>query len=114
MVRVFLILGMKLPTLLSPLNDFGRKNLYSPQAQTILSDIFKIPSDVIKIPWEEKEILWDGIFKNSHKIARTSRRFFASKHKRPQNEQISYDFIEKLRFSKARRIAYFHPSFLSL
>lgn len=107
MVRVFLILGMKLPTLFSPINDFGRKNLHSPQAQTILSDIFKIPSD-------EKEILWDGIFKNSHKIARMSRRFFASKHKHPKNELISCDFIKKLRFSKARRIVYFRPVFLSL
>ncbi len=114
MVRVFLILGMKPSTFFSPINDFGRKNLHSPQAQTILSDIFKIPSDVFKIPWEEKEILWDGIFKNSHKIARMSRRFFASKHKQPQNEPFSCDFIKKLRFSKARRIVYFHPSFLSL
>lgn len=114
MVRVFLILGMKLPTLFSPINDFGRKNLHSPQAQTILSDIFKIPSDVFKIPSDEKEILWDGIFKNSHKIARMSRRFFASKHKHPKNELISCDFIKKLRFSKARRIVYFRPVFLSL
>ena len=94
MVRVFLILGMKQPTLFSPINDFGRKNLHSPQAQTILSDVFKIP-------WEEKEILWDGIFKNSHKIARTSRRFFASKHKHPPNEPISHEFIEKTAIFKA-------------
>ena len=114
MVRVFLILGMKLPTLLSPLNDFWKKNLHSPQAQTILSDIFKIPSDEKEISWEEKEILWDGIFKNSHDIARTSHHFFASKHKHPKNELISCDFIKKLRFSKARRIVYFRPVFLSL
>ena len=88
MVRVFLILGMKQPTLLSPINDFGRKNLQSLQVQAILSDILKIPSD-------EKEILWDGIFKNSHKIARTNRHFFASKYKHPQNELISCDFIKK-------------------
>ncbi len=114
MVRVFLILGMKQPTLFSTINDFGRKNLQSLQVLAILSNIFKIPSDVFKILWEEKEILWDGIFKISHKIAQTSRRFFASKHKQPQNEPISHDFIKKLRFSKARRIAYFRPSFLSL
>ena len=60
---------------------FLEKNLHSPQAQTILSDIFKIPSDEKEISWEEKEILWDGIFKNSHNIARTSRRFFPFKQK---------------------------------
>lgn len=114
MVRVFLILGMKPPTLFSPINDFGRKNLHSPQAQTILSDIFKIPSDVFKIPSDEKEILWDGIFKISHKIARMSRRFFPFKQKQAPKELISCDFIKKLRFSKARRIVYFRSVFLSL
>lgn len=107
MVRVFLILGMKLPTLFSPINDFGRKNQHSPQAQTILSDIFKIPSD-------EKEISWEDFLEMSHKITRIIRHFFASKHSQPQNELISYDFIEKLRFSKARRIVYFRLVFLSL
>ncbi len=114
MVRVFLILGKQQSTLLSPINDFGRKNLHSSQAQTILSDIFKIPSDVFKIPSDEKEISWEDFFEMSHKIARMSRRFFASKHKQPQNEPFSCDFIEKLRFSKARRIVYFRPSYLSL
>ncbi len=97
---------------------FGKK-LHSPQAQTILSDIFKIPSDIFKIPsdekeilWEEKEILWDGIFKNSHKIARMSRRFFASKHKQPQNELISYEFIEKTAIFKGAENRVFPPSLL--
>ena len=100
--------------MLSPRNDFGRKNLQSSQVLAILSDIFKIPSDVFKIPWEEKEISWEVFFEKSHKIVRMSRRFFASKHKHPQNELISCDFIKKLRFSKARRIVYFRPVFLSL
>ncbi len=107
MVRVFLILGKQQSTFLSPINDFGRKNLHSTQAQAILSDVFKIPSD-------EKEISWEVFFEMSHKIVRMSRRFFASKHKQPQNELISCDFINKLRFSKARRIVYFRPGFLSL
>ena len=121
MVRVFLILGMKPPTLFSPINNFGRKNLHSPQAQTILSDIFKIssdvfkiPSDVFKIPSDEKEISWEVFVEMSHKIVRMSRHFIASKHKQPQNEPFSCDFIKKLRFSKARRIVYFRPVFLSL
>ena len=100
--------------MLSPINDFGRKHLQSTQVLAILSDIFKIPSDVFKIPWEEKEISWEVFFEMSHKIARTSRRFFASKHKHPHNELISCYFIKKLRFSKARRIVYFRPVFLSL
>ena len=66
----------------------GEKNLHSPQAQTILSDIFKIPSD-------EKEISWEDFLEMSHKITRIIRHFFASKHSQPQNELISYDFIEK-------------------
>ena len=107
MVRVFLILGKQQSTFLSPINDFGRKNLQSSQVLEILSDIFKIPSD-------EKEISWEDFFEMSHKIARMSRRFFASKHKHPQNELISCDFIKKLRFSKARRIVYFRPLFLLL
>ncbi len=111
MVRVFLILGMKQPTLFSPINDFGRKNLHSPQAQTILSDIFKIPSDVFKIPSDKKEISWDRIFKISHKIARTSRHFFASKHKQPQNELISDEFIEKTAIFKGAENRVF-PSIL--
>ena len=114
MVRVFLILGMKLPTLFSPINDFGRKNLQSSQVLAILSDVFKILREEIFIPSDEKEISWEDFFEMSHKIARMSRRFFASKHKRPQNELISCDFIKKLRFSKARRIVYFRPVFLSL
>lgn len=63
--------------MLSPRNYFGRKNLHSTQAQAILSDIFKIPSD-------EKEISWEDFFEMSHKIARMSRRFFASKHPPPK------------------------------
>lgn len=114
MLRVFLILGKQQSTFLSPRNDFGRKNLHSPQAQTILSDIFKIPSDVFKIPSDEKEISWEDFFEMSHKIARMSRRFFASKHKHPKKKLFSCDFIKKRRFSKARRIAYFRPVFLSL
>ena len=114
MVRVFLILGMKPPTLFSPINNFGRKNLHSPQAQTILSDIFKISSDVFKIPSDEKEISWEVFVEMSHKIVRMSRHFIASKHKQPQNEPFSCDFIKKLRFSKARRIVYFRSVFLSL
>lgn len=100
--------------MLSPRNDFGRKKLHSTQAQAIFSDIFKIPSDEKEISWEEKEISWEVFFEMSHKIARTSRRFFASKHKHPHNELISCYFIKKLRFSKARRIVYFRPVFLSL
>ena len=65
--------------MLSPRNDFGRKNLQSSQVLAILSDIFKIPSDVFKIPWEEKEISWEVFFEKSHKIVRMSRDFFASK-----------------------------------
>ena len=114
MVRVFLILGKQQSTFLSPINDFGRKNLQSSQVLAVLSDIFKILREEIFIPSDEKEISWDGIFKISHKIVRMSRRFFASKHKHPKNELISCDFIKKLRFSKARRIAYFRPVFLSL
>ena len=112
MVRVFLILGMKPPTLFSPINDFGRKNLHSPQAQAILSDIFKISSDVFKIPWEEKEILWDGIFKISHKIARTSRRFFQFKLKQAPKEPISHEFIEKTAIFKGAENRVFPPSLL--
>lgn len=100
--------------MLSPRNDFGRKNLQSSQVLAILSDIFKIPSDVFKIPSDEKEISWEVFFEMSHKIVRMSRHFFASKHKQPKNEPFSCDFIEKLRFSKARRIVYFRPVFLSL
>ena len=114
MVRVFLILGMKPPTLFSPINDFGRKNLHSPQAQAILSDIFKILREEIFIPSDEKEISWEVFFEMSHKIVRMSRHFFASKHKHPKNKPFPCDFIKKLRFSKARRIAYFRPVFLSL
>ena len=100
--------------MLSPRNDFGRKNLHSMQAQAILSDVFKILREEIFILSDEKEISWEVFFEMSHKIARMSRRFFASKHKHPQNEAFSCDFIEKLRFSKARRIAYFRLVFLSL
>lgn len=100
--------------MLSPRNDFGRKNLQSSQVQAILSDIFKILREEIFIPSDEKEISWEDFFEMSHKIARTSRHFFAFKHKHPQNELVSCDFIEKLRFSKARRIVYFRPVFLSL
>ena len=114
MVRVFLILGMKPPTLFSPINDFGRKNLQSPQVKSILSDIFKILREEIFISSDEKEISWEDFFEMSHKIVRMSRHFFASKHKHPQNELISCDFIKKLRFSKVRRIVYFRPVFLSL
>ena len=114
MVRVFLILGKQQSIFLSPINDFGRKNLQSSQAQAILSDVFKILREEIFIPSDEKEISWEDFFEMSHKIARMSRRFFASKHKHPQNELISCDFIKKLRFSKARRIVYFRPVFLSL
>ena len=114
MVRVFLILGKQQSTFLSPRNDFGRKNLQSSQVLAILSDVFKILREEIFIPSNGKEISWEVFFEMSHKIARMSRRFFASKHKHPHNELISCDFIKKLRFSKARRIAYFRPSFLSL
>ena len=121
MVRVFLILGKQQSTFLSPINDFGRKNLQSSQVLEILSDIFKIPSDifkipsdVFKIPSDEKEISWEDFFEMSHKIARMSRRFFASKPPPKKNELISCDFIKKLRFSKARRIVYFRPLFLLL
>lgn len=100
--------------MLSPRNDFGRKNLQSPQAKSILSDIFKILREEIFIPSDEKEISWEVFFEMSHKIARMSRRFFASKHKHPKKKLFSCDFIKKRRFSKARRIAYFRPVFLSL
>ena len=114
MVRVFLILGKQQSTFLSPINEFGRKNLQSSQVLEILSDIFKILREGIFIPSDEKEISWEDFFEMSHKIARMSRRFFASKHKQPQNEPFSCDFIEKLRFSKARRIVHFRSVFLSL
>ena len=100
--------------MLSPRNDFGRKNLHTTQAQAILSDIFKILREEIFIPSDEKEISWEVFFEMSHKITRISRDFFASKHKHPKNEPISHEFIKKLRFSKARRIVYFRPVFLSL
>lgn len=114
MVRVFLILGKQQSTFLSPINDFGRKNLQSSQVLAILSDVFKILWEEIFIPSDEKEISWEVFFEMSHKITRISRHFFASKHKQPQNEPFSCDFIEKLRFSKARRIVYFRSVFLSL
>ena len=114
MVRVFLILGKQQSTFLSPRNDFGRKNLQSSQVLAILPDVFKILREEICIPSDEKEISWEDFFEMSQKIARMSRRFFASKHKQPQNELISCDFINKLRFSKARRIVYFRSVFLSL
>ena len=112
MVRVFLILGKQQSTSLSPINDFGRKNLQSSQAQAILSDIFKIPSDVFKIPSDEKEISWDGIFKNSHKIARTSHRFFPFKQKQAPKEPISHEFIEKTAIFKGAENRVFPPSLL--
>lgn len=62
MVRVFLILGKQQSTLLSPINDFGRKNLQSSQAQAILSDVFKILREEIFIPSDEKEISWEVFF----------------------------------------------------
>ncbi len=97
--------------MLSPRNDFGRKNLQSSQVLAILSDIFKILREEIFIPSDEKEISWEVFFEMSHKIVRMSRHFIASKRK---NELVSCDFIKKLRFSKARRIVYFRPVFLSL
>ena len=100
--------------MLSPRNDFGRKNLHSMQAQAILSDVFKILREEIFILSDEKEISWEVFFEMSHKIARTSRHFFASKHKHPKNKPFSCDFIEKLRLSKVQRIVYFRPVFLSL
>ncbi len=54
--------------MLSPRNDFGRKNLQSSQVLAILSDIFKIPSDVFKIPSDEKEISWDFFLKCPTKL----------------------------------------------
>ena len=112
MVRVFLILGKQQSTSLSPINDFGRKNLQSSQAQAILSDIFKIPSDVFKIPSDEKEISWDGIFKNSHKITRTSHRFFPFKQKQAPKEPISHEFIEKTAIFKGAENRVFPSSLL--
>ena len=112
MVRVFLILGMKPPTLFSPINDFGRKNLHSPQAQTILSDIFKIPSDVFKIPSDEKEISWEVFFEMSHKITRINRDFFASKHKQPQKRAIFLRFHQKAAIFKSAENRVFPPSLL--
>ena len=81
--------------MLSPINDFGRKNLQSSQVLAILSDVFKLLREEICIPSDEKEISWEDFFEMSHKIVRMSRRFFASKHKQPQNELISCDFINK-------------------
>ena len=86
MVRVFLILGKQQSTFLSPINDFGRKNLQSSQVLAVLSDVFKILREEIFIPSDEKEISWEVFFETSHKIVRMSRRFFASKHKHPKNE----------------------------
>ena len=48
--------------MLSPRNDFGRKNLHTTQAQAILSDIFKILREEIFIPSDEKEISWEVFF----------------------------------------------------
>ena len=70
--------------MLSPINDFGRKNLQSSQVLAILSDIFKILREEIFIPSDEKEISWEVFFEMSHKIARMSRHFFASKHTPPK------------------------------
>ena len=55
--------------MLSPRNDFGRKNLQSSQVLAILSDIFKILREGIFIPSDEKEISWEVFFEMSHKIA---------------------------------------------
>ena len=66
---------------MSPINDFGRKNLQSLQVLAVLSDIFKILREEIFIPSDEKEISWEVFFEMSHKITRISRHFFASKHK---------------------------------
>ena len=112
MVRVFLILGKQQSTFLSPINDFGRKNLQSSQVLAILSDIFKILREEIFIPSDEKEISWEDFFEMSHKIARMSRRFFASKHKHPQNELISCDFIKKTAIFKGAENRVFPPSLL--
>ena len=51
-------------------------------------------------------------FEMSHKIARMSRRFFASKHKHPQNELISCDFIKKTAIFKGAENRVFPPSLL--
>ena len=48
--------------MLSPINDFGRKNLQSSQVLAILSDIFKILREEIFIPSDEKEISWEVFF----------------------------------------------------
>ena len=95
MVRVFLILGKQQSTFLSPINDFGRKNLQSSQVLAILSDVFKILREEIFIPSDEKEISWEDFFEMSHKIARMSRRFFASKHKHPQKKAVFLRFHQK-------------------
>lgn len=68
MVRVFLNLGTKKSTSLSPINDFRRKNLQSSQVLAILSDIFKILREEIFIPSDEKEISWEDFLKCPTKL----------------------------------------------
>ena len=54
--------------MLSPRNDFGRKNLQSSQVLAILSDIFKILREEIFIPSDEKEISWEDFLKCPTKL----------------------------------------------
>ena len=113
MVRVFLILGTKKSTMLSPRNDFGRKNLQSSQVQAILSDIFKILREEIFIPSDEKEISWEDFFEMSHKIARTSRHFFAFKHKHPPKRAGFLRFHQKTAIFKGAENRVFPHSLLA-
>ena len=112
MVRVFLILGKQQSTLLSPINDFGRKNLQSSQVLAILSDIFKILREEIFIPSDEKEISWEDFFEMSHKIARTSRHFFAFKHKHPPKRAGFLRFHQKTAIFKGAENRVFPHSLL--
>ena len=98
--------------MLSPINDFGRKNLQSSQVLAILSDIFKILREEIFIPSDEKEISWEDFFEMSHKIVRMSRRFFASKHKQPQKRAIFLRFHQKAAIFKGAENRVFPPSLL--
>ena len=112
MVRVFLILGKQQSTLLSPINDFGRKNLQSSQVLAILSDIFKILREEIFIPSDEKEISWEVFFEMSHKITRINRDVFASKHKQLQKRAIFLRFHQKAAIFKSAENRVFPPSLL--
>ena len=91
---------------------FWEKNIQSPQAESILSDVFKILREEIFISSDEKEFSWDGFFEMSHKITRINRDFFASKHKQPQKRAIFLRFHQKAAIFKSAENRVFPPSLL--